>query len=53
MCLADSELTSKKLLIDNMKILASKGVKVLYLEHLFSDLHQEYLDKYFKYWQNA
>lgn len=42
-----SELTSKKLLIDNMKILASKGVKVLYLEHLFSDLHQEYLDKYF------
>ncbi|WP_174888706.1 membrane-targeted effector domain-containing toxin [Candidatus Hamiltonella defensa] len=42
-----SALTSKKLLIDNMKILASKGVKVLYLEHLFSDLHQEYLDKYF------
>ncbi|WP_158379776.1 hypothetical protein [Candidatus Williamhamiltonella defendens] len=39
-----SLLTSKKLLIDNMKILASKGVTVLYLEHLFFDLHQEYLD---------
>lgn len=40
--------SSKKIILDNMAYLARKDVKVLYLEHLQTDLHQPYLDDLFK-----
>lgn len=41
-----SSAESKKLLCDNMAMLAANGVSVLYLEHLLSDFHQHALDAY-------
>jgi hypothetical protein len=41
-----SSAESKKLLMDNMAMLAANGVGVLYLEHVLSDLHQHALDAY-------
>ncbi|MGB3124046.1 MAG: membrane-targeted effector domain-containing toxin [Pseudomonas sp.] len=38
--------SSKRLLIDSMKQLKKHGVKTLYMEHLFTDLHQEALDTF-------
>lgn len=43
-----SHLSGKKILITQLKTLAKQDVKVLYLEHLQSDLHQSLLDDYFK-----
>ena len=39
--------SSKKIIIDNMAFLAKNDVKVLYMEHLQTDLHQSYLDSFF------
>ncbi|TLP63284.1 MULTISPECIES: membrane-targeted effector domain-containing toxin [Pseudomonas] len=39
-----SQLGSKQLLIDNMKLLRREKVKVLYLEHFMTDFHQADLD---------
>lgn len=39
---------SKKILIDNMDYLAKSKVKILYMEHLQTDLHQGLLDIFFK-----
>lgn len=39
--------SSKKLLINNMEFLAKEKVKVLYLEHLQTDLHQGDLNTFF------
>lgn len=39
-----SAVTSKRFLIDNMRLLVKQNVKTLYLEHLFTDLHQADLD---------
>lgn len=39
--------SSKKFLIDYMKVLAEHEVKTLYLEHLLTDVHQAELDLYF------
>ena len=33
-------IASKKFLIDNMRVMAKKGVTTLYMEHLLTDLHQ-------------
>lgn len=41
---AHSSIASKKLIIDNLPLLARQDVKTLYIEHLFSDLHQADLD---------
>ncbi|SQF94578.1 type III effector HopAC1 [Paucimonas lemoignei] len=41
-----SSIASKKLIIDNMPLLARQEVKTLYLEHLLSDLHQADLDRF-------
>lgn len=41
-----SSIASKKLIIDNMPLLARQDVKTLYLEHLLSDLHQADLDRF-------
>lgn len=38
--------SSKRLLIDYMKHLKKQGVKTLYIEHLFTDLHQTALDTF-------
>ena len=43
-----SHQSSKKILIDNMAEFARHDVKVLYMEHLQSDLHQSLLDDYFQ-----
>ena len=40
--------SSKKIIIDNMAFLAKNDVKVLYMEHLQTDLHQSYLDSFFE-----
>lgn len=45
---AHSHTSSKKIIIDNMAFLAKNDVKVLYMEHLQTDLHQPYLDSFFK-----
>ncbi|KTD82970.1 membrane-targeted effector domain-containing toxin [Legionella waltersii] len=42
------DIAPKKLLCDNMAKLKQKGVKVLFLEHLFDETHRELLDAYFK-----
>jgi hypothetical protein len=41
-----SSIASKKLIIDNMPLLARQDVKTLYLEHLLSDVHQADLDRF-------
>ncbi|WP_095092388.1 membrane-targeted effector domain-containing toxin [Pseudomonas sp. Irchel 3A5] len=43
-----SSIASKKLIIDNLPLLARQDVKTLYMEHLLSDLHQADLDRYFE-----
>lgn len=45
---AHSHTSSKKIIFDNMAFLAKNDVKVLYMEHLQTDLHQPYLDAFFK-----
>ena len=40
--------SGKKILLDNMAYLAENNVKVLYMEHLQADLHQAYLDQFYK-----
>ncbi|SER01157.1 C-terminal region of Pasteurella multocida toxin residues 569-1285 [Pseudomonas sp. NFACC02] len=39
-------LASKKLIIDNLPLLAEQNVKTLYMEHLLTDLHQTDLDRF-------
>ena len=41
-----SSIASKKLIIDNLPLLARQDVKTLYMEHLLSDLHQADLDRF-------
>jgi hypothetical protein len=41
-----SSIGSKKLIIDNLPLLARQKVQTLYLEHLFTDLHQLDLDRF-------
>lgn len=43
-----SHQAGKKLLIDNMAELAQSDVKVIYLEHLQTDMHQRLLDDYYQ-----
>lgn len=43
---APRSIASKRLLIENMAALAEQDVKVLYIQHLFTDLHMYKLDKY-------
>ena len=43
---AHSAQSSKRLLIEYMKPLKKQGVKTLYIEHLFTDLHQGALDTF-------
>ncbi|WP_338724117.1 membrane-targeted effector domain-containing toxin [Pseudomonas tolaasii] len=43
---AHSARASKRLLIDNFKLLKKQGVKTLYMEHLLTDLHQAALETY-------
>jgi len=43
---AHSSIASKKLIIDNLPLLARQEVKTLYMEHLLSDLHQVDLDRF-------
>ena len=45
---AHAHQSGKKLLIDNMAELAKSDVKVIYLEHLQTDMHQSLLDDFFK-----
>lgn len=45
-CESHVEQSSKALLIDQMKALKQQGVKTLYMEHLFTDLHQADLDTF-------
>ena len=42
-----AHVSPKKFLIDQMPELARRDVKVLYLEHLQTDMHQAYLDDFF------
>lgn len=42
------EIGSKQWLIENMELLARKGVKTLYMEHLLTDFHQASLDNFAK-----
>jgi len=41
-----SSIGSKKLIIDNLPLLAEQKVQTLYLEHLLTDLHQLDLDRF-------
>ena len=41
-------ISSKRFLIDNMQVLARQKVKTLYMEHLFTDLHQADLNAFAK-----
>ena len=41
---AHNETASKKFIMENMAYLAKSKVKVLYMEHLQTDLHQRFLD---------
>ncbi|HEX8592289.1 MAG TPA: membrane-targeted effector domain-containing toxin [Pseudomonas sp.] len=43
---APKSVSSKRLLILNMRLLAEQKVEVLYIEHLFTDLHMQKLAKY-------
>ena len=45
-CESHAEQSSKALLIDQMSVLKAQGVKTLYMEHLFTDLHQVHLDAF-------
>lgn len=44
---AHSSIASKKIIIDNLPLLVQQNVKTLYMEHLFTDLHQFDLDHFF------
>jgi len=48
-----SDKSPKQFLIDNMSFFRSQGVKVLYLEHLLFESHQQLLDSYFNSAENA
>jgi hypothetical protein len=41
-----ASIASKKLIMDNLPLLKQQNVKTLYMEHLFSDLHQADLDRF-------
>lgn len=41
-----ASIASKKLIIDNLPLLAEQQVKTLYMEHLLTDLHQADLDRF-------
>lgn len=41
-----ASIASKKLIIDNLPLLAEQHVKTLYMEHLLTDLHQADLDRF-------
>ena len=43
-----SDAGGKKIIIENMAYFAKHNVKVLYMEHLQTDLHQTHLDTFFK-----
>ena len=43
-----ASIASKKLILDNLPLLARKNVKTLYMEHLLTDLHQADLDRFFE-----
>ncbi|HEX8542375.1 MAG TPA: membrane-targeted effector domain-containing toxin [Pseudomonas sp.] len=43
-----SSIASKKLILDNLPLLARRNVKTLYMEHLLTDLHQADLDRFFE-----
>lgn len=43
---APKSVASKRLLIENMAALAEQNVEVLYIQHLFTDLHLGKLEKY-------
>jgi hypothetical protein len=45
---APKSIASKRLLMENMAALAQQDVKVLYIEHLFTDQHMKKLAKYRK-----
>ena len=45
---AHSDTTSKQFIIENMDFLVRSKVKVLYMEHLQTDLHQRFLDVFSK-----
>ncbi|MCD5994997.1 membrane-targeted effector domain-containing toxin [Pseudomonas sp. CDFA 602] len=45
---AHASIASKKLIIDNLPLLAQHNVKTLYLEHVLTDLHQADLDRFFE-----
>ncbi|MEA9976225.1 MULTISPECIES: membrane-targeted effector domain-containing toxin [unclassified Pseudomonas] len=45
---APRAVVSKQWLIDNMPLLAEQKIEILYIEHLFTDLHQSKLAKYKK-----
>lgn len=45
-CESHPEQSSKALLIDQMSTLKEQGVKTLYMEHVFTDLHQADLDTF-------
>lgn len=40
--------SAKQLLMDHMELLKKQGVETLYVEHLFTDLHQADLDTFFR-----
>ncbi|WP_460117708.1 membrane-targeted effector domain-containing toxin [Pseudomonas sp. S2_C03] len=41
-----ADIGSKQWLIENMELMARKGVKTLYMEHLLTDFHQASLDSF-------
>ena len=43
-----ASIASKKLIIDNLPLLARRDVRTLYMEHLLTDLHQADLDRFFE-----
>lgn len=43
---ASNSVASKRLLIENMQMLAEQNVQVIYLEHLLTDVHTAKLQKY-------
>jgi hypothetical protein len=50
---APKSVVSKRLLIENMAALAKHDVKILYIEHLFTDQHLQKLAKYRKLSSNS
>ncbi|OCR26983.1 type III effector [Pseudomonas syringae] len=45
---AHASIASKKLILDNLPLLARQNVRTLYMEHLLTDLHQADLDRFFE-----